>query len=135
MRLKAIIRIAKRKWQFFGMYLSFLIAGIFAAIFPSQNILDAAAAASSYVWAGFICIGSGLCLYGIISDKWTGEAVGIPPVSAAMAILGVALLGVGQSSASIAFGWVFIGFGFGLIARWREAMRTGKISRTSRDGD
>jgi MFS family permease len=133
--IKYIPRWIRKKWQWIGMYVSFLIAGVFAAFFPTQVILDATAEASAYVWAAFVCFGSALCLYGILADKWTGEVVGIPALSAAMAILGVALVGAAQSGASIAFGWVFVGFSFGLIARWREQMKVGRISRTSRESD
>lgn len=131
MTIQAIQRAIKKQWYYFGMYLSFLISGVMAGIFPSQAILSIGERASAYAWAVFLIVGSASSLYGIVSDKWTGEAFGVPAVWAASTIFGVALIWAGQSMASVSIGWVFIGLSFGLIGRWRNAMRTGKISRES----
>jgi hypothetical protein len=111
------------------MYLLYLVAGVIACVYPSQVILNAVQTTIAYLWSGFLVVGGGASLYGIVSDVWTGEIVGIPLAGSAQGIFGVALIAYGTTSASAAIGLMFIAVGFGMIGRWIEVRQIAKISQ------
>lgn len=127
------VRRIKLRWAYFLMYAFFLVAGVFAYIYPTQVILNALQSSLTYVWASFLTVGGLLSFGGIIQDSLVGEAIGNPLLSSSNAIFGMALFFYGSSSASAAIGCIFCGVAFGLLPRWFEVLEFLRISKESPD--
>lgn len=111
-----------------AMYLFFSVAGVLAMIWPAQVILTVFQIGLVYTWAGFLLIGGASSLFGTLKKTWAGELVGLPLLAVSNLIFGIALMSFGQTSASWAIGWVFVGVSCGLGARWLDLRSLVKIS-------
>lgn len=116
------------------MYLFFLVAGVFAMIYPAQVILRPLELGLAYLWAGFLVLGGLLSSFGSLRGKIGGEIIGNPLLAASNAIFGGALLGFGSTAASLAIGFLFWGFAVGLTIRWMDVKDLAKISQGVSDG-
>lgn len=125
----------RAKWPYVMMYAFYVIAGALTFIYPTQAILDALQSAFIYLWSIFIFGGSSLSLYGSLRDRFSGEVIGLPLLSAGNAIFGTALVGYGKTSAAVAVGLIFWGIACGMIGRWIEMRALVRIAREVQDGD
>lgn len=107
-------------------YFLFLLAGIVAFFAPAQTLERALLEILVYLWAGFLTLGSALCLFGKLRGTWAGEIVGLPCLSAASYIFGLLLLIAGTTTAAIAIGGMYCGVGTALVGRWIELRRLAK---------
>lgn len=124
----------RNRFIYGGMYSLLLVAGAFFAFYPSQAILNALQSGLVYAWSGFLVTGGMSSFYGVARNKWHGEMIGLPLLSAANAIFAVALFLYAQTTPSYGFGLIFMAFSFGCLARWRELRRLVKLIEGSRHG-
>lgn len=117
-----------------AMYSLFLVAGVIAFFYPAQSIMNALQSGLVYTWAAFLAGGGGTSLYAAVRNKWSGEMIGLPMLSAANAIFGSAVVAYGSSNASYAIGLIFWGIAFGLFGRWLELRRLVKRAQEVIDG-
>lgn len=104
-------------------YLFLLMGGIVAFFSPSKTIESSLVEILVYGWATFLTLGGFACLIGKLQNNWAGEIIGLPLLAAANYIFGILLLLRGPSTATIAIGGLFLGFGTAFIGRWIELRR------------
>lgn len=104
-------------------YLFFMLAGIVAMFSPAHIVVATLVKVLVYTWAVFLILGGGSSLTGKLVGNWVGELIGLPLLSAASYVFGILLLIAGESTAAIAIGGIFCGWGTACIGRWIELRR------------
>jgi hypothetical protein len=117
------------------MYLSLVASGSVASVYPSQLVLYQTNGKVGLFWALCLAVSAAICLYGSATDRWIGEYTGIPLLSTTMIFYGlIALKSAGHdgyTGALYAYGFLILGFAFGLIARWRDVQLIKKHAEES----
>lgn len=114
-------------------YALFVVAGIFAFLFPTQAILNALQISLAYAWSGFLFSGGLICMAATLRRSWAGERVGIPLIVASNIIFAIALMFFGQSLASTSVGFLCMGLALDLISRWLDLRKLVQISKAVDD--
>lgn len=89
-------------------------------------------------------VGGAGCLVGAATDRWIGEYAGLPLVTSTLWLYGGLLVAAGFtgefSYTRLAFGLLFVSFGFKALGRWqdiRDLIRAHRkrIGRKRQNGD
>jgi hypothetical protein len=104
-----------------GGYMLMAAAGMFAAQWPAPAVERATAPIAQLlmVWAVFLTGGGLLSAFGAITDRWIGEYLGLPLLTAVAAVYGVSALSSGRTT-SLAGGAVLLAMAAFLAVRWLE---------------
>jgi len=112
-------------------YLSLIVTGIFAFISPSDTVSEATGW-GVYLWAAFLFLGGAYSLWGVITDKWIGEYVGLIPLTFAFIIYSVVMLGSTPVSwGRMALGSLLLAMAMMMIVRHREVSFIRKVATHS----
>jgi hypothetical protein len=116
--LRALIPARPPRWTRVIGY-TLMAAGGVAAVFVPTPSVRLAAGALVYLWAAFLAVGGTLAAVGAITDRWLGEHLGLPLISAAWAVYAV-VLALGGNPASRAAAFAFAAVAFLLWGRRRD---------------
>ncbi|MEV6693359.1 hypothetical protein AB0M35_18005 [Micromonospora sp. NPDC051196] len=107
-----------RRWSRVAGYTMMASAGIGAAAYPTPSV-QAATGPLVYLWATFLAVGGALAAFGAATDRWIGELLGLPLLSASFGAYAVVLAST-VSMASVVAALALGGFGLLLWGRWRD---------------
>lgn len=124
----------KNRAAYAGMYLLLLVAGVFFLFYPSQVILNSLQTGLVLLWSIFMITGGASSLFGVLRNRWHGEVIGLPLLSASNSIFAIALFAYAHTAPPYGFGLIFMAFSFGLLARWRELRKLVKLAEGARHG-
>lgn len=111
----------RRRWVYAAGYLAMAVAGVFAGLFPSPSVSNAAAADHYLVtlWDIFLLCGGIASSAGAITGRWLGEYVGLPLLASVFAVYGVAAFAAANATAGSA-GSAFVGIALLFMGRWTD---------------
>lgn len=120
----------RRRWAYACGYLLMAVAGVFAGIWPSPNVSNAAAASAwlVLVWDAFLVAGGVCSSVGAVTERWLGEYVGLPLLGAVFAVYGLASF-ASPNRAAFAAGAVFLGIALLIISRWLDVAYARRLAR------
>ncbi|MEW2474599.1 hypothetical protein AB0875_12490 [Micromonospora gifhornensis] len=107
-----------RRWSRVAGYTMMAAAGIGAAAYPTPSVQEATGPLV-YLWAAFLAVGGLLAAFGATTDRWIGELLGLPLLSAAFSVYAVVLASA-SAPASVVAALVLGGFALLLVGRWRD---------------
>lgn len=121
-----------RRWAYAAGYLLMAVAGIFAGIWPSPNVSNAAAANQYLVltWDAFLVLGGLFSSIGAVTERWLGEYVGLPLLGSVFAVYGLASF-ASPNRAAFAAGAVFLAIALLITSRWLDVSYARRLSRYS----
>lgn len=120
----------RRRWAYACGYLLMAVAGVFAGVWPSPNVSNAAAANAwlVLVWDAFLVIGGICSSAGAVSERWLGEYIGLPLLGSVFAVYGLASF-ASPNRAAFAAGSVFLGIALLLVSRWLDVAYARRLAR------
>lgn len=127
----------KLRWAILIKYLCLSTTGVLAAISPSQAAEEQLQFFLT-IWIVFFVVGAVASTLGIILGRWSGEAFGLPLLSSALIIYAIILMVRFQAGQLplLAFAFMIMGFGFGLLGRWLDVLKLLRAARrTNRHGN
>jgi hypothetical protein len=119
----------RRRWAYASGYLLMAVAGVFAGIWPSPNVSNAAASGYLvFVWDTFLVAG-GLCSsVGSVTERWFGEYIGLPLLGTVFAVYGLATF-LAPNRVAFAAGAAFLGMAMLLASRWLDVSYARRMAR------
>jgi hypothetical protein len=104
-------------------YLCVLLSGVAFAIATPSTIRESSAPWQRYAWAGLLIIGGAFSASDLFTGRRGGELFGSWPIAGALFLCGGALIyqarqTPGLADARTGFGWLLIGFGLFVVARF-----------------
>lgn len=120
-----------------GLYFAlFVVAGVSGILAPSRAIQDNVPHWGTYVWGSFYLLGGVVCLIGLIRKTRAGEMIGLPLISSASALYGIAILiqyTTQQDGAYLVVSALLIGQSLNLLERWVDAMKLFRLIQGASD--
>lgn len=107
-----------RRWSRVAAYLMMMTGGATSFAIPVESIKESTGWVV-YLWATFLLVGGMLSSYGAFTDRWIGELLGLPLISAAFGVYAV-VLAFARTITGAAAALAFAGIGLFLFARWRD---------------
>jgi uncharacterized membrane protein HdeD (DUF308 family) len=122
----------KRRWAYAAGYLLMAVAGVFAGIWPSQNVSNAAAAEEwlVLVWVAFLVIGGICSSVGAATERWLGEYIGLPLLGSVFAVYGLAAF-ANTSRSVYAAGALFLAIALLISSRWLDVSYARGLARVA----
>lgn len=124
---------SSRHWRS-AMYLGLVFSGICFSIDPSRAVSEQVSGLVAIVWGVAITVSAAICLWGALTDMWIGEYTGIPLLSAALFMAGLAaFFGFEKGGPFIVgYGILMVSFSLGLLSR-RSTLKS--IKNASNGGE
>lgn len=125
-----------RRWPRLLHYGLILGAGVDAIITPSIILTGTLSGYLILTWVLFMSVGSAVAFVGCLRNSWLGEYIGLPLIIFAIGGYGLLATAVFVGSlghtGSLVAGLLYLGFAFGLSARWAEVNGYRKTARQYR---
>lgn len=121
----------KDPWVKATRTLAYALMGLSGVLLLLSPVLRTDLGEVGYTMAIFLTVGGWVSAFGCAFERWVGEYVGIPLLSASFAVFGIiTTAGNIQSAPFIAFANLCLLFavGLALLARWREARAVYRIA-------
>lgn len=127
-------RASKRRFVYAAGYLLMAVAGVFAGLWPSPSVENAAASSQLLVtvWNAFLLVGGLASAIGAITERWIGEYVGLPLLASVFAVYGVAAVASGRET-SYAAGAAFVGIALLFMGRWVDVAAVRRLATAAGD--
>ncbi len=111
-------------------YLMMSAAGVCAGVWPSPSVTSAAESSRVllYTWDLVLLVGGITAAWGVASERWIGEYIGLPLLFAVFAVYGVASYATGRPTAAAA-GSAFIAVALLLVGRWGDVAAVRRLTR------
>jgi hypothetical protein len=116
--LHRAIRISR--WSRVVAYACIAFAGLFSLVYPPVAVSEATGPGHivQIVWSALMTMAAVFCGYGVLTDRWLGEYVGLLPLAFVAAAYGVSA--IARGTMGIAGGVFLLGFFWLVLARWQE---------------